>query len=301
MNVQDLIADIDSTLASLKQDYTGLALRDKVLRLVGVLRSTKRLNIAVARDSGCDANSARERIKLYMARHVGVSLAAAELEVVSGISEYGRRIRELRVQEGYRILSCFSNDPEMGVVLEKDHYLLLRAEPDKTAAHRWYLANRIRKKSGSASDRILEYLQANVGDIVTSEELHYVAKVSSFGRRSRELRTEQGFAVATHFTGRPDLKQGEYVLETLERIAEAHDRSIPEEVQRKVYARDANTCRNCRWNRDAWTRDDPRYLELHHIEEHAHGGKNEDDNLLVLCNRCHDDVHAGRIKLQSPT
>ena len=202
------------------------------------------------------------------------------------------------MQDGYEIVSCFSNDAEMGISLRRNQYMLLRAEPDRTAAHRWYLANRIRKEPGSASDRILEFLQANVGDVVTSEELHYVAQASEFGRRTRELRTEKGFAVATHFTGRPDLKQGEYVLENLDRVAQAHDRHISDEVQRKVYARDANTCRNCGWNRIKWSREDPRYLELHHVEYHRHGGENEEDNLTVLCNRCHDDVHAGRVSVE---
>jgi predicted HNH restriction endonuclease len=38
-------------------------------------------------------------------------------------------------------------------------------------------------------------------------------------------------------------------------------------------------------------------LELHHLEEHAEGGPNVKENLVCLCSRCHDDVHAGRIQL----
>jgi hypothetical protein len=296
MTVAQLIRDLNAELAAFEQDYAGLDLRAKVQRLAEVLKNTRSLNVVVVRESGCDASQGRERIRLYLTRYVGVVLDALELEVVSGISEYGRRIRELRVQDGYRILSGASNDPDAGVVLRPDQYLLLCAEPDLEAARRWHIANRIRRETGvGGRERILRYLKENVGQVVTSEELAYVANVREFGRRTRELRTEEGYAVATFFTGRPDLRPGEYVLESADRIAPPHDRHVPEDVQRAVYARDQNTCCNCGWQHPMWTRYDPRFLELHHIEEHAHGGENVTENLLVLCNRCHDDAHAGRI------
>jgi 5-methylcytosine-specific restriction endonuclease McrA len=90
---------------------------------------------------------------------------------------------------------------------------------------------------------------------------------------------------------------GEYVLENAERIAEPHDRKVPFDVQKEVYERAKNTCQLCGWNREKWTRDDPRILELHHIEEHVEGGPNIPENLVVLCSRCHDEVHAGRREL----
>ena len=115
----------------------------------------------------------------------------------------------------------------------------------------------------------------------------------------RELRTEEGYSISTRFTGRPDLGMGEYILESSERIAEPHDRNIPFEVQRIVYDRANSTCQLCGWNRERWTREDPRILELHHIAEHVDGGPNVPENLAVLCSRCHDDVHAGRTELPS--
>lgn len=223
----------------------------------------------------------------------------SHIKVVSGISEYARRIRELRVQDGYSILTGNSNSPEFELTLKSNQYILIKTEPDLEAAHRWHLANRIRKREDltSAKARLLEYLKANVGKIVTSEELFYVAKDKNWARRTREIRTEMGYPVATRFTGRPDLKSGEYVLESVAPNATAHDRNIPIEAQKLVYERDRNTCRICGWNRDLWTRQDPRFLELHHIEEHVKGGKNEAENLILVCNRCHDDIHAGRVDL----
>lgn len=138
----------------------------------------------------------------------------------------------------------------------------------------------------------------NVGKILTTEELSYVSKdAKEFGRRTRELRTEQGYAIATRFTGRPDLAPGQYVLQSAERITDPHDRRIPESVQRQVYERYKNTCRLCGWNMERWRADDPRILELHHVEEHGKGGSNLADNLIVLCSSCHDQLHAGRLQL----
>ena len=90
---------------------------------------------------------------------------------------------------------------------------------------------------------------------------------------------------------------GEYVLESKDRIAEPHDRRITFEVEKTVYERDNNTCRLCGWQREKWTRKDPRILELHHIKEHVKGGANVAQNLVVLCSKCHDEIHAGRKKL----
>lgn len=294
--VDALITEVEARLADYKRDYTGLSWREKVILLVKVSGSVKRLGKLT--NPICATVGARERIRLYMLDNVGIVIAASELEVVSGISEYGRRIRELRVQDGYKILTGYSNDPEVGVQLKAGQYLLLDSEPDATAARRWHIANRIRKETeGGSKGRILRYLVENVGQVVSNEELVYVAKAKEFGRRVRELRTEGGYAIATHFTGRPDLRMGEYVLESTDRIAEPHDRKIPYEVQKEVYDRARNICQLCGWSRERWTREDPRILELHHVTEHVDGGRNVPENLVVLCSRCHDDLHAGRTRL----
>lgn len=294
--IDDLIKAIDGELSRFNADHVGLSLREKVLRLAVILEGTRSLGVEVVRADGCDARGARERIRLYLVQHVGIVLEGTELEVVSGISEYGRRTRELRVQDGYKILTGASNDPENGVELKPTQYLLLDAEPDKEAARRWHLANRIRKQKGSGKSRIWDYLKANVGTVVTSEELAYVSNdAKEFGRRTRELRTEEGYAISTRLTGRPDLKMSEYVLESLERIAEPHDRNIPNEVQKEVYARDQSTCCNCGWHRELWKREDARILELHHLKPHVEKGENIAANLLVLCSKCHDAAHAGKL------
>lgn len=300
MTVEKIVAELDAHLTAFNAEHEGLDLRDKVLRLVEILKATRKLNVEALRAQGIEARAGGERIRLYMIRYVGMALDAIELEVVSGISDYGRRIRELRVQEGYTIISGPQDEEETGLVLGRNQYMLLREEPDLTAARRWLIANRIRREPGSAQDRMLHFLQENVGQPVTTEELAYVGKAIAYARRVRELRTELGYAVATRFTGRPDLRPGEYVLESAERVVEPHDRHIPREVEEVVYERDRNTCVNCGWDRSKWRREDPRFLQIHHVIQHADRGPNTADNLVVLCNRCHVDAHAGRIVVHPP-
>jgi hypothetical protein len=297
-DLSDSVARIEDRLGKFYVECGDLGLRDRVKRLADLLVEVKDLNVSSIRDAGVSARVARERLREYLQAHVGETIEGAELEVVGGISDYPRRIRELRVEHGFRIISGASKDPESGADLAPDQYVLLHRDRDALAAARWKVANRIRRSGGNVRQRILEFLKANVGHVVTTEDLAYVANDrSEFGRRTRELRTEEGYAVATRFTGRPDLKGGEYVLQSVDRVAEPHDRHIPHEVQVAVYARDRNACRVCRWAPGPGTVDHARYLELHHVVEHKNRGPNTAENLIVLCSRCHDELHAGKRSL----
>ncbi len=295
-DVDALIADVDRRLGRFAADRANLSLRDKVLCLCAIQETNRDLAVSVLKEHGWNVRAARDRIRLYLLEYVGEVIDGAELDVVSGISDYPRRIRELRVEQGFQIASGSSPDPMYEGRLKTDQYMLVSKDPDANAARRWHIANRIRndKKFGSR-EKVKQYFLENVGQVVTTEELAYVAKdAKEYARRVRELRTESGYSISTQFTGRPDLKMGQYVLESAERVAEPHDRNIPDPIQRAVYLRDDNTCRICGWNRERWRPKDPRILELHHLEEHHRGGKNVERNLVVLCSRCHDEVHSGK-------
>jgi len=294
-----LIRAVDEQLRRFEDDLSELTLREKVLRLVDIRSTVGDMGVTVAVQHGGSATSARNRIKTYLLENVGVVVAGEELAVVSGISQYARRIRELRVEQGFRVFTGASADENSGLELKPDEYLLVSCEPDNDAARRWAIANRIRGSRMGSRNKVLEFLKENVGRPVTTEDLAYVAKgASEFTRRIRELRTEEGYPVATRFTGRPDLNVGEYVLESLQRVAEPHDRHIPMDVQRIVFERDANTCRICGWDMSQWSKSDPRILELHHLKPHVERGENVQKNLIVICSKCHDDVHAGRIEVR---
>ncbi len=241
--------------------------------------------------------SARDRILAYFRRFPGLVIDGDEIMVVAGISEYARRIRELRVQEGWPIISGVtanegSDEETIIPKLRSDQYLLSEDRQDRDAAFRWNRANLIRRGDGSVRNKLLNYFRENVGKRITSEELRYVAgDVTEWARRTRELRTEEGWPIITRNTGDPSLPVGVYVLERDEQ-APPHDRHIPELVRREVMQRDNWSCR---WNGCNWPHgygsSDHRFLEVHHVLQHVHGGTNDASNLVTLCNLHHDETH----------
>lgn len=50
-------------------------------------------------------NSARDKLRAYFLAHIGEVLDSDTLREVAGISEWARRVRELRNEEGYQILT----------------------------------------------------------------------------------------------------------------------------------------------------------------------------------------------------
>lgn len=284
------------------------SLREQVLSLIPANHLLRDLGSSLMHEEGC--NSARDRILAYLLKYPRVVIHGDELMVVAGISEYARRIRELRVQFGWSVLSGTTlkemiEQDEMTLeelqahtmtVLKTDVYALMTTEQDREAALRWNEANVLRRSKLSTKDKILTYLRKNVGRPVTGEELRYLANDSKeWARRTRELRTEEGWPIATRNSGRPELEVGAYLLEE-DRQAEVHDRKIPDPVRVAVLERDHHSCRNCCWSHARKTANDPRtFLELHHIEHHADGGENALDNLITLCNVCHDDVHRRKV------
>lgn len=245
--------------------------------------------------------SARDRLLAYFLAYPRTVLNEKELALVAGISEWARRVRELRVQFGWKLLTGMtagqmiiegdlSEEDAVGEELSPNDYILLDTKQDREAAHRWNIANVIRRGTGGGRDKILKYLLENVGKAVTGEELSYVAKSSEWARRIRELRTEEGWPIATKMSGNPSLPVGVYVLES-NRQAPTHDRHISESVRRQVLRRDDYICRRCGWSYDSWNPSDPRFLELHHIVHHVKGGENSLKNLITYCNVCHDEIH----------
>ncbi len=274
-------------------------LRRKVLALIPIFHGLRDLGKALIPIEF--ASSARSRILHYFREHPGIIIHGDELLVVSGIQEYARRVRELRVQFGWAIASGITicemlqdeaeDVPDSLRAMRPNDYILLNATEDRDAAHRWYVANTIRKQHGSVRDKILQYLQANIGREVTNEELRYVAgNKTEWARRVRELRTEHGWPITTKTAGRPELGVGIYILQA-DRQSPEHDRRIPDDIRRKALRRDGYTCRECGWTHAEWNPSDPRHLELHHIKHHVKGGKNVEGNLKTLCTICHDIVH----------
>lgn len=281
-------------------------LRSKVRALVPAFHTLRDLGSSLMPIQG--AVSARDRILAYLQTYPFQVIDGDELMVVSGIGEWARRLRELRVQFGWWIYSgnTFSDIAsaaeiaddceELSAVAElqirPDQYVLTRADQDREGALRWNELNEIRRRKLSVSEKLLLYLRQNIGKQVTGEELRYLARdKKEWARRIRELRTEDGWPITTKNSGREDLPIGVYVLER-DQQAEEHDRHIPDPVRVAVLRRDNFSCVKCGWNRTMSSPEDPRrFLELHHIRHHKEKGENSVENLMTLCNVDHDAEH----------
>jgi 5-methylcytosine-specific restriction endonuclease McrA len=260
-------------------------IKERIQSLILLSRATRQLS-RYHLQSVTTAKAARDRILAYLKLFVKENVTAEELAVVAGIRAFPRRIRELRVEHGYKIFTGLSKD-----TLRPDEYVLDDLEPDEEEAKKWRVANTIRRQKGSGESRVLALLKHYVGKPLRGDELFYVAKIPSWRRRTGQLRTEKGWRVATRQTGREDLSTSEYVLENLEQLP-AHDRKIEDEVYSEVLERDAHSCRRCSWNLTKRVSGDPKqFIELHHIEHHKQGGTNNKENLITLCNVCHDVAH----------
>jgi hypothetical protein len=297
---EDIRSKLVALLVNFKYQLQKTDLRKKVLSLIPAFH--------LIRDLGCSlmshekSSAAIERILAYFCKYPKTVIHGDELMVVSGIQDWPRRIRELRKEEGWTIASGVTLNEMLAeeeisyedlkiAAIKPEEYILLTEKQDRDAAHRWNVANKIRKKDISVQDKIREFLVKNVGHPVTGEELRYVAKdKTEWARRVRELRTEQGWPIITRNTGRPDLPIGVYLLEQA-RQSPAHDRNIPDPVRRSVLVRDKYKCQKCKWTHEQWNPSDPRHLELHHREHHAKGGQNSEENLVTLCIVCHDTLH----------
>jgi hypothetical protein len=300
MKSEEIRIDLQRLISNFEQELKSDDLREKVLSLVPCFHLLRDLGKSlIPMDT---ARSGRDRILHYFLKYPGIVIQGDELLVVSGIQEYARRVRELKVEFGWSIASGLTatqmveedefplSDIDVAGMKPSD-YIMLSVEQDREAAFRWNLANEIRKEKTAVRDKLLKYFRRNVGQKVTGEELKYLAKDrSEWARRVRELRTEFGWPVVTRNTGRPDLEVGVYLLEA-DRQSPEHDRRIPDPIKREVLRRDQYTCQTCNWNHDMSNRSDPRHLELHHIKPHAEGGENTADNLISLCTVCHDEVH----------
>jgi len=230
--------------------------------------------------------SGKDCILSYLKLMVGEDVANSELMVVSGIAEYARRIRELRVEYGYEI---GTSGPESDV--PAGHYRLYSVEPSVARANVWQAASRIRRSSGPDKGRILKLLQGNVKVPLTHDMLQYVGKGKSTRERLRDLRLSDGWRIATRRTGRPDLRNDEYMLVSLEQLP-PHDRAIPAETYEAVLERDGRRCRKCNWRPAARVYGGRRHsLEVHHKVSFARGGAHRIGNLITLCDMDHDIVH----------
>ena len=238
------------------------------------------------RPRAADGEGGRHKILAYLRAHAGEEVSGEELAAVSGIQEWARRVRELRVEDGYDIV-------ELGGSI----YVMRAVDPDAERARRWRTANTIRRHPGSAMDRIEEFLVACVGDIVTRNQIDYVARIREGSRRVRELRDEHGWPINSNID-EPGLRSGEYrlVSDDPSDRRDPRQRLYSERLRERVFARDDYRCQRCgRTRENALAAGDTRfYLEVHHKTAVAESLNalpqdrlNTIENLETLCHADH--------------
>jgi len=147
----------------------------------------------------------------------------------------------------------------------------------------------------SARDLIRAFFEANIGKVVTTQQIRQVARISEYARRIRELRDEEGMQIKSHID-RPDLKPGEYILETLERLP-VIGRGISPQLRNDILERNGFTCQLCgagAGDPDPFNPNRKLRLHIDHIVPISQGGTNDKNNLRVLCSACNQ----GRSNIQ---
>lgn len=147
-----------------------------------------------------------------------------------------------------------------------------------------------RKPLSGAKAKLLKYFLANLGKVLSSDELRKVANnQSEWARRVRELRNEEGYLILTNHD-RSELKPGEYLLEN-PNPKPAFERTISKETRALILERNGFTCQMC----GAVAGEDHPYdpgrktrLHIGHIIDKSKGGSDDPSNLRAICSVCNE-------------
>ena len=158
----------------------------------------------------------------------------------------------------------------------------------------------VQKLPKGARSKLRAYFLANIGRVISAQELRPIAgNISEWARRVRELRTEEGYLILTH-NDRADLKPGDYLLETA-KPQPAFARGISKETRAYVLDRNGFTCQMCgAVAGEPHPYDLTRKTRLHigHVIDKSLGGNDEPSNLKAICSVCNEG--AANITLQRP-
>lgn len=227
-----------------------------------VLEAVSDLRLAVARAySGRAAprrnGGAQSAILDHLRLHLGQWVAGDELAAVSGIGEWARRVRELRVELGYEIEE------------QRGHYRLTAAAPDEARRARWQTVTEIREaKVGTPNDRARQLLERLVGQAVSLDDLSRAARAKDAQRLARELREVEQLPVEMPGDA-PDL--GAYAVR-LPSSREAFrlpptQRLYGDELRARIFRRDGHRCSRCGHDHSSVrsTPEMPFYLLIRHV------------------------------------
>ena len=147
-----------------------------------------------------------------------------------------------------------------------------------------------KRPRGGARAKLRAHFLANIGRVMSSDELRVVAdNQSEWGRRVRELRTEEGYLILTH-NDRSELKPGQYLLETA-KPQPAFERARSKETRADVLDRNGFTCQRCgAVAGEPHPYDVTRKTRLHigHVIDKSKGGSDDPSNLRAICSICNE-------------
>jgi hypothetical protein len=112
-----------------------------------------------------------------------------------------------------------------------------------------------------------------------------------WARRVRELRNEDGYQILSH-KDRSDLKPGDYLLETIDRLP-AFARGISKETRAFVLERNGYTCQMCgvaAGDPDPLGGNRTVRLTMGHIIDKSKGGDDSPRNLRAVCTNCNEGL-----------
>ena len=271
-------------LAELERAVAAQQSQEQVLDTIMKLRLAVVQAYGGRRPRNPPGRGARTLILEYLQENLGSWVYGDELAAVSGIGEWARRVRELRVEGGYRI--------------EEDggRYRLLAIAPDLLSRDRWRVVSEVKDLPGSPVERVRTLLERLVAGVVTVDELNRVAGSKDGARMARELRVTEGLPIESNVDA-PDLRSGEFRLASSRSWCQLDEdqRHFSEEMRASVFRRDRYRCWVCGLDRRAAvaTVDDPFYLLVRHLD--AVSGSIESlpvaalvdiSRMATACNRC---------------
>ena len=284
-------------VAQLREDLVGLEsaleipdLRTRIQSLLPAFQTMQEIGASLVDND--DGTGARRRILTYFLKYPGVLLPGIEIALVSGISEWARRIRELRINSGWPIAHGLTvlelqqagelpACPELTEQVVRDSYMLLSEQRDGGIVARWKSATTIGASTMLPEEKLATYLAMHVGTPVTSEELRQASGTSSLWATAiRSLRVNGGWPITSHAVGRPDLPRGNFILNAAIPNPE-HDRGISDVIRSALFAESEHKCQICGWSRSSTSQFDVRYLDIHRTASAP----------IAACNVCHDAMH----------
>lgn len=125
-------AHIVDLLEEYERNSDSMSLRERTVLVAAVQEAVRQLGISIGVRAGFSATSGRERVRSYLLAAPNEVIDGKELAVISGVADYGRRVREIRGAGFIIRTGPEARDPKTGDALQPDQYLLIPEGPARS-------------------------------------------------------------------------------------------------------------------------------------------------------------------------